>query len=52
MDAESIQDVDDNEVSDLKDDRVKHGDDKEPEGFISAETEMRIQKRREKKAKA
>ena len=52
MDAESIQDVEDNEVTDLQNDRVLHGDDKEPEGFISAETETRIQKRREKKAKA
>ena len=52
MDAESMEDVDENEVNDLKQDRVKHGDDDDGPGFISAETEIRLEKRREKKAKA
>ena len=46
----SHQSIDSTEVQDLQADRTHHGDAQDPAGFVSAATELRIQKRREKKA--
>ena len=47
---ESHQSIDSTEVQDLQTDRTHHGDAQDPAGFVSAATELRIQKRRERKA--
>ena len=43
--------IDNREVYDLKQDRITHGDHEDPAGFVTAETEERIRKRRNKRIK-